>query len=145
MMRRRKMNKHIKNKKGFTLIELLVVLIILGLLVALVGPKVFTGVGKGKQGAAKAQIGLLEQAMDQFRLDTGRYPTTQEGLNALQVNTGIDNWDGPYLKKAVPNDPWGRAYHFESPGTHAELDLASYGRDGNPGGAGEDKDVTNWE
>lgn len=135
----------IKDRRGFTLIELLVVLVIIGLLAALVGPRVFSGVGKGKQGASKAQIGLFEQAMDQFRLDTSRYPTTQEGLNALLTNPGIDNWQGPYLKKAIPNDPWGKPYQFQSPGTHGEYDLFTYGRDGTPGGEGEDKDITSWE
>ena len=136
----------IGNKKGFTLIELLVVMVIVGLLAALVGPKLFPKLGKGKQAAAKAQIELLGQALDQFRLDTGRYPATQEGLNALVANpTGIENWDGPYLKKALPNDPWGKAYNYQCPGTHGEYDLFSYGRDGSPGGDGEDKDVTSWE
>ena len=135
----------VSDKRGFTLIELLVVLVIIGLLAALVGPKVFSGVGKGKQGSAKAQIELFGQALDQFRLDTGRYPTTQEGLNALVTNPGADNWQGPYLKKGVPNDPWGKPYHFQCPGTHGEYDLITYGRDGAPGGEGEDKDVVSWE
>jgi general secretion pathway protein G len=135
-----------REEKGFTLIELLVVMVIVGLLAALVGPKLFPKLGKGKQAAAKAQIELLGQALDQFRLDTGRYPTTQEGLNALVANpTGIENWDGPYLKKALPNDPWGKAYNYQCPGTHGEYDLFSYGRDGAPGGEGEDKDVASWE
>jgi len=135
----------VSDRRGFTLIELLVVLVIIGLLAALVGPKVFTGVGKGKQGSAKAQIELLGQALDQFRLDVGRYPTTQEGLAALITNPGVDNWEGPYLKKALPNDPWGRPYNYQCPGTHAEFDLFSYGRDGSPGGEGEDKDIVSWE
>ena len=136
----------LKSKKGFTLIELLVVMVIVGLLAALVGPKLFPKLGKGKQAATKAQIELLGQALDQFRLDTGRYPVTQEGLNALVANTtGIENWDGPYLKKALPNDPWGRAYNYQCPGTHGEYDLFSYGRDGAPGGEGEDKDIASWE
>jgi general secretion pathway protein G len=131
--------------KGFTLVELLVVLVILGLLAALVTPKIFPKLGKGKQAAAKAQIGLLEQTLDQFRLDCGRYPTTQEGMGALMINPGIENWDGPYLKKDVPHDPWGKPYNYTSPGTHGEYDLYSYARDGNPGGEGEDRDVINWE
>jgi general secretion pathway protein G len=136
---------HRKDKKGFTLIELLVVMAIIALLAALVGPRLFPKLGKGKQSAAKAQIELLGQALDQFRLDVGRYPTTPEGLNALAVNPGADKWEGPYLKKGLPADPWDRPYQYQSPGTHGEYDLWSYGRDGQPGGDGEDKDVTSWE
>jgi general secretion pathway protein G len=132
------------NKKGFTLVELLVVMVIIGLIAALVGPRLFPKLGKGKQSAAKAQIELLGQALDQFRLDTGRYPTTQEGLIALMVNPNIDRWEGPYLKKDLPNDPWGKPYIYQCPGTHGEYDLFSYGRDGSPGGEGEDADVVSW-
>lgn len=138
------MKNIIRRNNGFTLIELLVVMVIVGLLAALVAPKLFPKLGKGKQAAAKAQIELLGQGLDQFRLDAGRYPTTQEGLNALAVNPGVPNWDGPYLKKAVPNDPWGRPYGYQSPGSHGEYDLYSYGRDGSPGGEGEDADIVSW-
>ncbi len=131
--------------KGFTLVELLVVMVIIGLLAALVGPKLFPKLGKGKQSAAKAQIELLGQALDHMRLDTGRYPTTQEGLNALVSNPGIDNWEGPYLAKGLPNDPWKKPYLYQCPGAHGEYDLCSYGRDGVQGGEGEDKDVASWE
>ncbi len=136
---------HRKGKRGFTLIELLVVMAIIALLAALVGPRLFPKLGKGKQSAAKAQIELLGQALDQFRLDVGRYPTTQEGLNSLVTNPGVEKWEGPYLKKGLPVDPWDRPYQYQSPGTRGEYDLLSYGRDGQPGGDGEDKDVTSWE
>jgi general secretion pathway protein G len=134
-----------KDKKGFTLIELLVVMVIVGLLAALVGPRLFPKLGKGKQAAAKAQIALLGQALDQLRLDVARYPTTQEGLNSLVTNPGIENWEGPYLTKGLPNDPWGKPYQYASPGTHGEYDLYTLGRDGVQGGEGEDKDVVSWE
>jgi general secretion pathway protein G len=133
------------DRRGFTLVELLVVMAIIAMLAALVGPKLFPKLGKGKQSAAKAQIELIGQALDQFRLDVGRYPTTQESLNALMTNPGADNWEGPYLKKALPADPWGKPYQYLCPGTHGEYDLLSYGRDGTAGGEGEDKDVTSWE
>ena len=138
--------EHVRNCKGFTLVELIVVMVILGMLAALVFPKLLPKVGKGKQSAAKTQIELLGQALDQFRLDTGRYPTTSEGLSALLTHPGVPGWDGPYLKKAIPNDPWGRPYHYESPGSHyVDYDLTSYGADGSPGGEGESKDVNSWE
>lgn len=132
-------------RSGFTLIELLVVLMILGLLAGIVGPKIFGGVGKGKQSAAKTQIEAFGQALDQYRLDTGKYPTTAEGLNALQNSTGVQGWDGPYLKKGLPNDPWSKPYQYQSPGSHGDYDLFSYGADGAPGGTGENKDVNSWE
>lgn len=137
--------RELNNKKGFTLVELLVVMVIIGLLAALVGPKLFPKLGKGKQAAAKAQIELLGQALDQYRLDVGTYPTTEQGLNALITNPGVDKWDGSYLKKGLPLDPWGKPYVYQQPGSHGEYDLLSYGRDGNPGGEAEDKDVVSWE
>ncbi len=143
------MNLHnyrkLNNKKGITLVELLVVMVIIGLIAALVGPRLFPKLGKGKQAAAKAQIELLGQALDQYRLDTGSYPTTEQGLNALMTNPGVDKWEGPYLKKGLPVDPWGKPYIYQHPGSHGEYDLFSYGRDGKPGGEGEDKDVASWE
>jgi general secretion pathway protein G len=131
-------------RRGFTLVELLVVMVIIGLLAALVAPRLFPKLGKGKQAAAKAQIELLGQALDQYRLDAGSYPTTQEGLKALMTNPGVEKWEGPYLKKNLPLDPWGKEYLYQSPGTHGEYDLYSYGRDGKPGGEGEDGDIGNW-
>jgi general secretion pathway protein G len=144
-MKNKERQKHFKNNRGFTLVELLIVMVIIGMLAALVFPRLIPKVGKGKQSAAKAQIELLGQALDQFRLDTGRYPNTSEGLTVLSANPGIPNWDGPYLKKAVPNDPWNRPYSYSSPGSHGDYDLLSYGADGAPGGEDENKDLVSWE
>ncbi|MBI5075231.1 MAG: type II secretion system major pseudopilin GspG [Nitrospirae bacterium] len=144
-MNYRKEQGRVRNRRGFTLIELLVVMVILGMLAALVGPQIFGKVGKGKQSAARTQIEMLGQALDSYRLDVGRYPTTSEGLNALSANSGTQGWSGPYLKKAVPNDPWQKPYQYQSPGSHGDYDLYSYGADGAAGGEGENKDVNSWE
>lgn len=137
---------HYRDKRGFTLIELLVVMVILGLLAALVGPKLFGKVKKGRQTAAKIQIELFGQALDSYWLDTGSYPTTSEGLHALLTNTGVEGWDGPYLKKSVvPNDPWNNPYQYQAPGTHGDYDLIAYGADKAPGGEGENRDIISWE
>jgi general secretion pathway protein G len=135
------------NQRGFTLIELLVVIIVLGLLVGLVGPRLFGRVGQSKQAAAKAQIELLGAGLDQYRLDVGGYPTGAQGLDGLQKNPGnAANWNGPYLKKSVPRDPWGSPYKYRCcPGQHGEYDLWSEGADGAPGGEGENADVTSWD
>jgi general secretion pathway protein G len=140
-----KRREHLRNRKGFTLIELLVVMVILGMLAALVGPQIFGKVGKGKQSAARTQIEMLGQALDSYRLDIGKYPSTSEGLNALVTNPGVEGWDGPYLKKGVPNDPWQKPYQYQSPGSHGDYDLFSYGLDGAAGGEGENKDINSWE
>jgi general secretion pathway protein G len=130
---------------GFTLLELLVVMVIIGMLAGFVAPRYFAQVGKSQAKAAKAQINSLEQALDQFRLDVGRYPTTEEGLEALNtMPASVEGWSGPYLKKAVPADPWGRPYVYVQPGSNAEIDLMSLGRDGKAGGTGEDADIVNW-
>jgi general secretion pathway protein G len=144
-MDNRRIGRRIRNRGGFTLIELLVVMVILGLLAALVGPRMFGHVGAANQKAAKTQIEMLGQALDAFRLDVGRYPTTTEGLNALVTNPGVEGWNGPYLKKGLPNDPWKKPYQYESPGQHGDYDLISNGADGAPGGEGENKDVNSWE
>lgn len=136
----------IGNKRGFTLAEIMVVVVIIGLLAGLVLPKIFPKLAQGKQGAAKAQIELLGQALDSFRMDVGAYPTSSEGLNALLQNPGAEHWDGPYLKKnVIPNDPWKKPYQYQCPGSHGDYDLLSYGRDGASGGEGEDADIVSWE
>lgn len=135
-----------RNRDGFTLIELLVVMVIIGLLAALVGPRFIRQEEKAKIKAAKAQIELLSTALDTFRLDVGRYPGTEEGLEALRTKPGgLERWDGPYLKKDVPLDPWGKAYAYKSPGEHGPFDIVSYGADGVSGGEGDNRDITNWE
>ncbi len=140
-----KPRKHLLREQGFTLIELLVVMIIIGLLAALVGPKLFGKVGKARQQAAKAQISSFGTALDSFRLDVGRYPTSAEGLSTLRTQPGgVENWDGPYLSKDIPNDPWGHEYAYSSPGSNGEYDLVSYGLDGTSGGEGENQDVVSW-
>lgn len=132
--------------QGFTLIELLVVVVIIGLLAGLVAPRYFGQVGKSEVNVARAQIDALGKALDQYRLDVGSYPTTDQGLQALVTQPdGVDRWQGPYLQKQVPYDPWGRPYLYKAPGEHGEYDLASYGADGKPGGTGENVDIKSWE
>lgn len=131
--------------RGFTLLELLVVVAIIGLLVGYVAPRYFGQVGKSEITTAKAQIDALEKALDQYRLDTGRYPSTETGLNALvQRPQNEPRWNGPYLKKAVPLDPWGKPYAYKSPGERGDYDIVSFGKDGQPGGSGENADITNY-
>lgn len=133
------------NMRGFTLLELLVVMVIIGLLAAYVGPKYFSQVGKSEIKMAQAQIDALEKALHQYRLDVGSYPATELGLVSL-VNrpSNEPRWQGPYLSKLPPADPWGRPYVYKYPGERSEFDLLSYGRDGQPGGDGEAADITNW-
>ncbi len=134
-----------RRRGGFTLLELLVVIVILGLLASLIAPRYFDQVGKSNTKIAKAQIVSLEKALDQYRLDIGQYPTTEQGLAALTVKpNGVDRWAGPYLKKSAPVDPWGRPYLFKSPGEHGDFDLSSLGSDGQSGGTGEGEDVLSW-
>lgn len=129
--------------RGFTLLELLVVIVIIGLLAAYVGPRYFAQLGKSERSTAKAQIEGFGKALDAYRLDTGAYPSTEMGLGALVVRPNdASNWAGPYLQKAVPNDPWGRAYVYRSPGQSGDFDLFSLGKDGQEGGDGDGADVS---
>lgn len=129
---------------GFTLLELLVVVVIIGLLAGFVAPRYFGQVGKSEVNVAKAQIDALEKALDQFRLDIGHYPSNELGLKALLERPANEaKWAGPYLRKDVPLDPWGKPYIYKIPGEKNEFDLLSYGKDGQPGGTGEAADITN--
>jgi general secretion pathway protein G len=130
---------------GFTLLELLVVIVIIGLLAGYVAPRYFAQEGKSKIQVARAQIDAFDKALDQYRLDTGHYPTTEQGLAGLVTRPNNEpKWAGPYLRKAVPPDPWDHPYIYHQPGEHGEYDLISLGKDGQPGGTGEDADITNY-
>jgi general secretion pathway protein G len=131
---------------GFTLIELLVVLVILVLLASLVAPRVIGYLGSSRTKAAKVQIQSLSTALELYKIDIGRYPTTSEGLKALVVAPpDATPWSGPYLtKKEVPSDPWGRSYAYRSPGEHGPFDITSLGADNQAGGTGENEDITSW-
>ncbi len=134
-------------RKAFTLVELLVVIVIIALLSSLVAPKFFGKLDSAKVKTANTQMQMLSQALDGFRLDVGRYPTTQEGLKILWTkDSSLKNWDGPYLPKAVKEDPWGYPYHYKSPGKNSEpYDLYHLGSDGKEGGSDDAKDVSVWE
>jgi general secretion pathway protein G len=133
-------------ERGFTLVEILVVITIIALIMALVGPRVLNYLSDSKAKAAKIQIESLASALDLYFLDTGRYPSSSEGLNALmQRPASVSGWNGPYLRgNAVPNDPWGRPYAYQSPGQHGPYDIISYGADGQQGGTGAAADVASW-
>ncbi len=147
----RKGKSRAADASGLTLIEILVVIIVLGLLAGLVGPQIIGRVSEAKSSTARTQIELFSVALDNYRLDNSRYPTTEQGLKALREAPtrapAPANWRGPYLRKEVPLDPWGAPYIYRSPGqvNPTSYDLMSLGRDGQPGGDGEDADVTSWE
>jgi general secretion pathway protein G len=132
-------------QSGFTLLELLVVMVIIGLLAGYVGPKYFAQIGKSETKTAKAQIEALSRALDTYRLDIGHYPSTEQGLAALNRQPDAEaKWQGPYLAKGVPADPWGRAYQYRYPGEHGDYDVWTLGSDGAVGGQDADSDVGNW-
>jgi general secretion pathway protein G len=135
---------YVQRNAGFTLLELLVVVVIIGLLAGLVAPRYFGQVGKSEVNVAKAQLDALEKALDQYRLDTGHYPSAELGLDAL-INRPANEpkWNGPYLRKSVPLDPWGKPYMYRVPGQKGDFDVLSYGKDGQPGGTGENADILN--
>lgn len=139
------------SRRGLTLIEILVVIIVLGLLAGLVGPRILGRVSEAKSQTARTQLELLSVALDNYRLDNGRYPSTEQGLEALREKPTSEplpgNWRGPYLRRPVPLDPWDRPYHYLSPGEHdpGGFDLWTHGADGTPGGEEEDADITSWQ
>lgn len=139
-----------RNRDAFTLIEVLVVIVILAVLATMVAPSLFQHVGTAKETTARAQMELLGAALDAYRLDNGTYPTTEQGLLALRVEPATSprprSWRGPYLRKGLPNDPWGNPYDYRSPGdvNRSGYDLLSLGADGQPGGTGENADITSW-
>ncbi|MBF0542724.1 MAG: type II secretion system major pseudopilin GspG [Nitrospirae bacterium] len=138
--------KYLKNDLGMSLIEISIVLLIMGMVAAIIGPQLFGKVGQAKIKTTKAQISDFETALDMYRLDMGRYPTTSEGLKALREQpSGSSNWKGPYFKKDIPKDPWDHDYQYTSPGSHGDYDILSYGADGVIGGDKENKDITSWE
>lgn len=147
-MQRRRLRTH---RPGFTLIEVMVVVVVITLLATLVAPNVFKNLGTAKDGTARSQMEMLTAALDAYRLDNGRYPTTQQGLDALwsepQSSPRPRAWNGPYLRKRVPLDPWDNPYVYRFPGRENPngFDLLTYGADGQPGGEGEDADIRAWE
>jgi general secretion pathway protein G len=144
--RRAAKGTRIDDQRGFSLIELMVVMIIIGLLASLVGPRLFGQLGKAKTKTAKAQIEMLMAALDSYRLDVGKYPDQNQGLDALIHDPGAEGWNGPYLKKEkVPLDPWKHPYIYKNPGRHGDVDISSLGADNRPGGSGEDQDINSWD
>ena len=138
--------KREKKERGITLIELLVVMVIIAMFATLVGQRLFRNVERARETQAKAQISEFESVLDTFRLDVGRYPTGEEGLQAMRTRPGtLERWDGPYLRKDVPLDPWQHPYVYRFPGQHGDYDLLSLGADGQEGGEGKNADVVNWK
>lgn len=149
MLHSRSRSQKTRRQQGFTLIELLIVMVIIGLLSALVGPRLFGHIGTSKTKAARAQIEMIGAGLDTYRLDFGKYPTTEQGLAMLWEKPSDEavaaKWKGPYLKKKVDKDAWGNDWVYKAPGEKGEYDLSSLGADGKEGGSGEDADVNSWE
>jgi general secretion pathway protein G len=142
------LNPSQRRDRGFSLLELLAVLVILGILAGIFAPKFLGQAESAKRKAAKLEIDQIGQSLDLYKLEVGRYPTTQEGLQALvTAPSGAANWNGPYLKKtSVPKDPWGNEYKYVAPGDQSRpYDILSFGGDGKEGGDGEGKDITSWQ
>lgn len=138
--------RNIKSSQAFSLMELLVVLVILGLLAAAVGPTLYKRINPAKQTAARDQIQSFLTALDSYFIDVGRYPSSQQGLLALRKKPeGTKNWDGPYLKKEIPNDPWDNAYKYQAPGRNGGYEIISFGADGVEGGEEVNHDIASWE
>jgi general secretion pathway protein G len=136
----------LKRAKGFSLMELLVVMVILGLIAATVGPTLYKRIKPAKQTAARDQLRNFSTALDDYFIDVGQYPTNQQGLEALRKKPeGAAKWNGPYLKKEIPTDPWGHAYVYRSPGRSGGYEIISYGADGTEGGEEENRDINSWE
>lgn len=136
--------KKLRTDDGFTLMELLVVLVIIGLLAGLVGPLLYNKINPAKQTIAQGQIGNFTTALESYWIDTGNFPSSEQGLEALRQNPGVSGWAGPYLRKDIPLDPWGNPYVYTFPGRDGHFELQSYGADGLEGGSQENKDVTSW-
>ncbi|MDX8399143.1 MAG: type II secretion system major pseudopilin GspG [Gallionellaceae bacterium] len=140
------MQNRFLSAKGFTLTELLVVLVIIGLLAALVGPVLYQRINPAKQSVARAQIENFMSALDSYFLDVGKFPTQQQGIASLRVRQeGESKWNGPYLKKDIPNDPWETPFVYRSPGRNGGYEITSYGADGKEGGEGDNADINSWE
>ncbi|MBI2778421.1 MAG: type II secretion system major pseudopilin GspG [Gammaproteobacteria bacterium] len=140
------MKNRMRLSSGFTMMELLIVLVIIGLLAALVGPALFQRINPAKQSATRSQIENFMTALDTYFVDNGHFPTAQQGFVALRVKPeGAEKWAGPYLKKDIPNDPWGNPYQYRSPGRNGGYEIISLGADGKEGGEGENQDINSWE
>jgi general secretion pathway protein G len=140
------MKKTSQRLRGFTLMELLIVLVIIGLLAALVGPTLYQRIAPARESTARAQLENFATALDSYFVDLGRYPSTQDGLKALRAKPeNADKWNGPYLKKEIPADPWGNQYVYRAPGRNGGYEIVSFGADGREGGDGENADIQSWE